>query len=798
MTETVRYARGRHTHDAYPEQRTAVSFEAFADAVLRDRSRTKGQAWFSAPFKPNSDGRHHRCSDGVLPRRFLAFDLDGSTPNAFAELCMYLGEYHGFAYTTASHTAKSPHARFILELSRPVDRAEGIRLGEGTQRRIEARLGSRAVRLDPSVYRGEQPCFCPLVGVHVMRYGGDPIDVDAVLATAPNEEPRARRTDEPDPYRAALLDQGLVLRELGPGKDAVTCPFAEEHSEATSDTSTVYFWPRHGGYQWGGIHCLHAHCAERNKDQRLYIEKLGIEPRSVWRGQEGDVPPLEVYGDDAAREEREKWPDPQPLTVKVASEPYPLDALPEIVRGAVTEVKGFVKAPVPLVASSALTAMSVATQAHIDVRRARKLEGPTSLFMLPIADSGERKTTCDNFFTKVIREFEAEEAYKAKEKIQEYDAKLRGWTAEREGIEAAIRTASKTGKEGTAGVLKQKLIALEKEKPEQPRVPKLLRMDSTPEHLAWALAKEWPSAGVVSSEGGIVFGAHAMSKDSIMRNLALLNILWDGGVLSVGRKTSESFTVRQARLTVGLQVQEAALRSFFDRSDGLPRGTGFLARFLVSWPESTQGFRPFTEAPEEWPALAIFNRRIAQILAKPVPIDEDGALKPAMMELSPGAKTAWVKFYDDIEGLLKAGGELYDVRDVASKVADNAVRLAGLFQVFEHGWDSEIKADVFVGASRIAAWHVNESRRFFGELALPAGLENAARLDNWLIECCRRERSYSVGTMRVQQYGPSRLREKAAIDLAVHVLDELGRARLVSEGRRRRIEVNPALVEDKP
>jgi hypothetical protein len=35
--EIVHYSRGRDKHDAYPEQRTAASFEAFVEAVLSDR-----------------------------------------------------------------------------------------------------------------------------------------------------------------------------------------------------------------------------------------------------------------------------------------------------------------------------------------------------------------------------------------------------------------------------------------------------------------------------------------------------------------------------------------------------------------------------------------------------------------------------------------------------------------------------------------------------------------------------------------------------------------------------------------
>ena len=45
------------------------------------------------------------------------------------------------------------------------------------------------------------------------------------------------------------------------------------------------------------------------------------------------------------------WLEPQPLTAKLEPEPYPIDALPPTIRAAVEEVAGFVKAPLPLVAS---------------------------------------------------------------------------------------------------------------------------------------------------------------------------------------------------------------------------------------------------------------------------------------------------------------------------------------------------------------------------------------------------------------------------------------------------------------
>ncbi|MGZ8927657.1 MAG: DUF3987 domain-containing protein [Methylobacter sp.] len=343
--------------------------------------------------------------------------------------------------------------------------------------------------------------------------------------------------------------------------------------------------------------------------------------------------------------------------------------------------------------------------------------------------------------------------------------------------------------------MRDDLTDLERNKPEPPRIPRLILGDETPENLAYTLAKSWPSAGVVSSEAGVVFGAHGMSRESVMRNLSLLNVLWDGGSLSIGRRTSDSFTVKDARLTVALQIQEATLRVFFEKAGGLARGTGFLARFLVAWPESTQGYRPFTDPPDTWPKLAAFNRRITEILNTAAPLNEQGGLEPVMLTFTPAAKAAWISFHDAIELELRSGRELYDVRDVASKTADNAARLAALFHVFTEGTGGTVEADSFEGASRIAAWHLSEARRFFGELALPIELANAARLDSWLIEYGRRERTHIIPRREAQRLGPVRNNED--LKHALRELEELSRARLITDGRCKDILINPILLEIK-
>jgi putative DNA primase/helicase len=446
-----------------------------------------------------------------------------------------------------------------------------------------------------------------------------------------------------------------------------------------------------------------------------------------------------------------------------------------------------------MVAASALAALSLACQAHIDAKRLEKLSGPVGLFLLTIADSGERKSTCDGFFTKTITEYEEAQAEAAKPVLKDYKAAIEAWEAKRGGVKDKIRQLAKDQKPTTS--MESALRDLEHEKPEPPRIPRLLYADATPEALSYGLATQWPSGGVVSAEAGIVFGSHGMGKDSVMRNLGLLNQLWDGKSLTIDRRSTESFSVRGARLTVALQVQEPTLREFFTRSGALARGTGFLARFLVAWPESTQGMRMIDpdapDGPVTWPHLAAFNQRIAAILNQPVPIDKNGVLTPALLSMAPDAKATWVQYHNSIEGELSSGGELYDVRDVASKSADNAARLAALFQLFE-GASGEITVDAFEGASRITAWHLHEARRFFGELALPAELADAARLDNWLIEYCRRERTHLVATREAHRLGP--IRDKEKMKAALRELEELDRVVVVEEGRRKTIKVNPALV----
>ena len=485
------------------------------------------------------------------------------------------------------------------------------------------------------------------------------------------------------------------------------------------------------------------------------------------------------------------WPDPDPLTTPGDSQPYPTSALPPLLRNAVLEAQEFVQAPVALVACSALSALSLAAQGLANVRRDHQLVGPVSLYLLAVAESGERKSTCDRIFGAALRDWERDRAAACAPGIAKHEAALATVEAKRAGLLEAIkrkrRDMQETAQEESA------LEELAENAPSPMAVPRLLYTDATPEALSHALATGWPSGAVLSAEAGAIFGAHGMGFEVILRNLALLNVLWGGGGIDVDRRSKPSYRLRDRRLTFGVMVQPEALRAFIERAGTLPRGSGFLARFLIAWPTSTQGHRPYRPAPTTMPTVDAFNLRIRALLDTPLTTDVLGGLAPTELDLSPPAHAAWVKAYDAIEGELASGGSYAPIRDVAAKAGENIARLAALFHLLDHGATGVIDQACVDGAVRIVVWHLHEAHRLLGDLDAPPTLAAAIRFDAWLRGEAMRTGDGRIPTTRVYRYGPGCVRDHKQLNDALAQLAEHGRARLEEEGRRRFVVVNPAL-----
>lgn len=488
-----------------------------------------------------------------------------------------------------------------------------------------------------------------------------------------------------------------------------------------------------------------------------------------------------------------QWEKPVPLRRDMESRPYPLEVLPPLIRDAINEVEQFTQAPIALIAASALSAVSATVQGLVSVERGTGLRGPASLFFLTLAASGERKSSADRYFTRAISEWEAAQREAAKPVLAEYRASLTEWQCTEDGYKQAIKNGAKQGTPDTEAA--DKLRELEQCKPSEPRIPSILRMDDTPEALAVALSR-WPVAAMMSNEAGIIFGAHGMNPESVMRNMAGLNVCWDGGLIKRDRTSTQSVNIEGMRLTMGLMVQPDTLQAFLSKQGALARGIGFLARFLVAYPESTQGTRFYREQTPGEPALTAFNARASELLNCPVQVDEDGKLTTTYLPLSPAAKDVWIGFHDEVEDELGRGRDYYDVQDVASKAADNAVRLAACLHTFScHSGNAlEIGVESMKAGAELMRWYLYEALRFCRQLAIPESLRKAERLEQWLFM-----KIYDgmplVPTREAQQFGPNELRGKPGAE-AFEVLVDHHRAKLITLGMKKFYCLNPEVVDD--
>lgn len=451
----------------------------------------------------------------------------------------------------------------------------------------------------------------------------------------------------------------------------------------------------------------------------------------------------------------------RPVPLRRDDEPfdYPLERLPGVIGRAVREVAGCMQAPVALVAASALSAVSAAVQTQFSVRRNSILHGPASLYFLTVADSGERKTSVDNLFIKPIRDWEAAQRAREKELQTAYRDELTAWER---------ADSSERG-----------------DRPEQPEpMPKMLRGDDTSEALVSHL-NGYPVAAVICAEAGVIFGGHSMKAESVKRNLGLLNQLWDGGPVNEGRVGRGETYLESVRVTMGLMVQPEVLSSFFNKTEGLARGIGFFARFLFSQPESTQGSR-FYKEPNAMPALDEFHRRVTMLLQLHAAKDELGRLISHTVKFDSGAQDAWIRFHDEVEEFIGGDREYSTIRDVASKAAENAARVACCLHVFTNfgGPMGDIDRNTMGDACQLMRWYLNEAVRFGRAAEMTTGLRNAETLEAWLVEkhkqALRERREPAITVNTIRRMGPGALRgTKGAIDEALELLKDHGRVRVL-------------------
>lgn len=449
--------------------------------------------------------------------------------------------------------------------------------------------------------------------------------------------------------------------------------------------------------------------------------------------------------------------EPTPLMREIPpGEPFPVSALGPL-QTVAEAVHDIVQAPVAIGAQSALAVASLAAQALGDVET---LGGPApcSLFLLTVAASGERKSSCDRLLMQPVRAFERELADGSK--AEEVRARNRRelWERERKRIMA----------EGSGTAQLADLEALGPE-PEGPLSPIIILTEPTFEGVAKRLATSRPSQGIFSDEGGALLGGHSMKTENRMATLSGLSGMWDASPVNRTRAGDGTATYWGRRLCTHLMAQPVVAAGLL--ADPLANGQGFLARFLTVEPPSAIGTRlRHGHDPASDAALARFSARVGDMLRRELPLREGARneLELPTLALEPRARALLQAFADDVEVRQARYGNLDEVRPFASKAAEHAARLAGVLTLFRNPDADTIPAELMDAAVVLADFYIGEHKRLAGAATVSAETMQAERLLRWILD---KHPEPFVSVAEMQKSGPfreSRLIRKLVPVLVAH------------------------------
>jgi hypothetical protein len=464
---------------------------------------------------------------------------------------------------------------------------------------------------------------------------------------------------------------------------------------------------------------------------------------------------------------------PRPLMREIAkTDPFPVDALGDTLGYAACAIHDRIRAPMAIAGNSVLATAALAVQGHADVEL--PIVGqirPLSLFIVTVAESGERKTASDREASWPIRKREEALRNARDNELFSYENDLAAW-------EKAREVALRNGK-GDRASTKDMLDKLGP-KPSPPAAALLTCPEPTYEGLCKLFATGWPSLGIYSDEGGLFIGGHGMSDEAKLRTAAGLSALGDNGIVRRVRAGDGAVVLPGRRLSVHLMAQPEVAEIMF--GDPLLLCQGLLSRVLVTAPDSFAGTRLWRdEQPATDSHLKHYGAVFLEMLHAPLPTPDgrSNGLRPRVLQLSPAARQLWIRYADHIELAVAPEGALESVKGLACKLAEHAARLAGVLSLVDDFEAGEIGDATLKAGIALADHYASEALRLFGASQVADELKLAEKLRRWLLH---RWKETDVSLPDIYQFSLAAIRTKTAAKRAVDILEDHGWLERLPEG----------------
>ena len=468
------------------------------------------------------------------------------------------------------------------------------------------------------------------------------------------------------------------------------------------------------------------------------------------------------------------WPDPRPLPQRGdqgQAMPFPLDLLPEGVQRAAREVGRFVKVPPAAPALVGLAVLAVAIGKRAVVEERPGLHHSPASFFVGIAASGERKSPVFRTMTAPLEEW-------TQQAIQDWGTANKEAQANGQAVDAAIRGLKARAKDGIAvEQLTAEIADLEGKRVIAPPYPRLFTTDTTEQRLFQLMHERDGAFAVLSGEGRPVvdallgkYSGEGRTGDGIFLAGVSGDIITRDRV--GGEGGPEERIIHNPCLTTCILVQpDKYLEAANHRS---LRASGALARIWPVLLPSLVGTR--LEAVGELglnaAEMANYHNSVTQILGFNPPTDDHERPIPHRVTLGPEATEARRQFHNAIETEMIAGGDLDDVRDLASKATTQTVKLAMILHLAQHPIHleqgvSEIGPTTWAMAQKLGTWFLEEATRVQRLADEDPAIEDARRVLAWLASDDQRE---TITASEISQIGP---RPRPSGDKAREILELL-------------------------
>lgn len=452
-----------------------------------------------------------------------------------------------------------------------------------------------------------------------------------------------------------------------------------------------------------------------------------------------------------------------------AGEPYPVDSLPPIMRDAVLAIADKTQCDPAIAAGSVLAAASLAVMAHADVVTPHGQVVPTNLYVVTLAESGDRKSAADDLAMRAVRDAEAAAQEKRRAAWGDYCCAKDAW-------QAAKTEVMRVHKKDRAKV-EAALKALGSE-PRPPLEPSIVVTEPTIAGLEKAFLAARPALGLFSDEGGQMLGGHAMRDESRLHTMGALNNLWQGKPIKRTRAGDGNSIMIGRRLAVHLMIQPGIAPKLLGDPEAI--STGLVGRLLVAAPPSRPGERLWREAaPQSDMALSCFNGRLSSLLEtwRHHP-DDLQQLVPQQLAMTASARVNWITFHDACQERVRPGGEWEAIRAWGEKAPEQAARLAGVLAVMNDLNAAAVDSLSMGQAIRLVEHYGAEVARIAGQPMLDPELRQAAALLDWI-----KERSLKrIPLSLVYQTGPAAIRSVAPARKACQILEDHGHLQPLPDG----------------